>query len=145
MTPERWQQVEELYHRVLGCPESDRDGLLREECSNDDDLRQQVESLLKQGDVTGGFIEQAVDQAAREMDGRGASASWVNRQIGAYRIVSLLGAGGMGEVYLARDTRLKREVAIKVLHSSVAHEPDHLARIQREARLLASMNHPNIA
>src|SRR5688572_6166586 len=66
-------------------------------------------------------------------------------RIGAYEVVSLLGAGGMGEVYRARDTRLKREVAIKILPESFAAEPERLARFQREAEVLASLNHSNIA
>src|SRR5262247_1389607 len=66
-------------------------------------------------------------------------------RLGPYEVVSTLGAGGMGEVYRARDTRLKRDVAIKVLPESVASNPDRLARFQREAEVLASLNHPNIA
>jgi hypothetical protein len=66
-------------------------------------------------------------------------------QLGPYVIVSSLGAGGMGEVYRARDTRLKREVAIKILPDSFAHDPERLARFQREAQVLASLNHPHIA
>src|SRR6266699_632982 len=66
-------------------------------------------------------------------------------RLGAYEIIGLLGAGGMGEVYRARDTRLKREVAIKILPEAFASDPDRLARFQREAELLASLNHPNIA
>src|SRR5262245_37431601 len=69
----------------------------------------------------------------------------VGARLGAYEIVSALGAGGMGEVYRARDTRLDRDVALKVLPDSFVHDPDRLARFQREAKVLASLNHPNIA
>ena len=69
----------------------------------------------------------------------------IGSTLGAYEIVGALGAGGMGEVYRARDTRLKREVAIKVLPDAFANDPDRLARFQREAELLATLNHPNIA
>src|SRR5437868_4291699 len=65
--------------------------------------------------------------------------------LGPYKILALLGAGGMGEVYRARDTRLKRDVAIKILPEAFATDPDRLARFQREAELLATLNHPNIA
>src|SRR6266851_1534345 len=67
------------------------------------------------------------------------------RRLGPYEILSAIGAGGMGEVYRARDTRLKRHVAIKVLPEAFAQDPDRLARFQREAELLATLNHPNIA
>jgi serine/threonine protein kinase len=66
-------------------------------------------------------------------------------QLGSYEIMALIGAGGMGEVYKARDTRLQRDVAIKVLPDSLAGDPERLARFQREAQVLASLNHPNIA
>ena len=66
-------------------------------------------------------------------------------RIGSYEVVAQIGAGGMGEVYRARDTRLKREVALKILPDSFANDPERLARFQREAEVLASLNHPNIA
>src|SRR5580765_323823 len=69
----------------------------------------------------------------------------VGSRLGPYEILALLGAGGMGEVYRARDTKLNRDVAIKVLLPSVANDPDRLARFRREAQVLASLNHPNIA
>src|SRR5215468_4454023 len=72
-------------------------------------------------------------------------ASIIGQKIGAYEVLALIGSGGMGEVYRARDTKLKREVALKVLPESVAQEPDRMVRFQREAEVLASLNHPNIA
>src|SRR6188474_146810 len=72
-------------------------------------------------------------------------ASLIGRRIGSYTIHSFLGAGGMGEVYRARDDKLERDVAIKVLPPSLTSDPDRLARFQREARILASLNHPSIA
>jgi eukaryotic-like serine/threonine-protein kinase len=69
----------------------------------------------------------------------------VGTRVGPYEVTASVGAGGMGEVYRARDTRLKREVALKILPASVATDPDRLARFQREAEVLASLNHPNIA
>ena len=69
----------------------------------------------------------------------------IGTRLGPYEIVSAIGAGGMGEVYRARDTQLKREVAIKVLPDTFSQDPDRLARFQREAELLATLNHPNIA
>src|SRR5258708_28227573 len=69
----------------------------------------------------------------------------VGDRLGAYEILAPIGAGGMGEVYPARDTRLERDVAIKILPEAVAHDPERLARFEREAKVLASLNHPNIA
>src|SRR5678815_3105504 len=69
----------------------------------------------------------------------------IGTELGSYEIVALLGKGGMGEVYRARDTKLKREVAIKTLPEDVSRDPDRLSRFQREAEVLASLNHPNIA
>ena len=71
--------------------------------------------------------------------------SLIGRQVGSYEVISLLGEGGMGEVYQAHDTKLGRTVAIKVLSPEFIHDPDRLARFQREAKMLASLNHPNIA
>src|SRR5207253_315404 len=73
-----------------------------------------------------------------------AKASWIGRRIRTYEFVSLLGVGGMGEVYRARDTKLQRDVAIKVLPSSLAREPERLKRFEQEARMLAALNHPHI-
>ena len=80
-----------------------------------------------------------------QTDALDAAGSLVGKQYGSYRILSLLGAGGMGEVYRARDSKLGREVAIKTLTPEFARDPDRIARFQREAKLLASLNHPNIA
>ena len=92
------------------------------------------------------FIETPALQAAASLGGTQADApAMTGGQIGPYKILSLLGVGGMGEVYRARDTKLGRDVAIKILPSLFTHDPDRRARFEREARLLASLNHPNIA
>src|ERR1700682_1179881 len=89
----------------------------------------------------------ALQQAARKDQAmvRDSGQSLRGRQLSSYQVLSLLGAGGMGEVYQAHDTKLGRDVAIKVLPSAFVHDPDRLSRFQREARMLASLNHPNIA
>src|SRR6266853_4856237 len=133
---DRWQQIEELYHAA----QEDRAVLDRA----DPELRREVESLLAQ-EKGAGFLESpALEVAAQQFaDERGQDL--IGRRIGAYQILSLLGAGGMGEVYRAKDTKLKREVALKVLPDAFASEPERMARFQREAEVLASLNHPNIA
>jgi Tol biopolymer transport system component/predicted Ser/Thr protein kinase len=128
-----WQQIEELYHAAR----EDRAALDKA----DPELRREVESLLAQEKGVDFLDSPALEVVARKLAGQDLIGRW----IGTYEILSLLGAGGMGEVYRARDTKLKREVALKVLPEAFAGDPARMARFQREAELLASLNHPNIA
>src|SRR5215467_8044248 len=130
MTPERWRQMEHLYHSAR---EQGRAVL----ADVDFELRLEVERLLAQ-DASEGKI---LDRPAAELT---LTTVGVGSQLGPYKIESTLGAGGMGKVYRARDTKLKRDVAIKVLPEAFACDPDRMARFQREAEVLASLNHPNI-
>jgi len=131
---DRWDQIQDLYHRALARNKADRPGFLREACLGDESLCQEVESLLKYHSDA----QQAMEQPA-------ASALLIeSQQIGSYKILSMLGAGGMGEVYRARDSKLKRDVAIKVLPADFVRDPERVARFQREAEVLASLNHPHI-
>ena len=145
MTPERWQRVEMLCNAALECEASQRGTFLAQACGGDDELRREVESLLSQEKSAEGFLEAPAIGPAAKMFSEEQRESLIGRQMGLYKILSLLGVGGMGEVYLAHDSKLGRNVAIKVLPPSFVHDPDRLARFQREARLLASLNHPNIA
>jgi serine/threonine protein kinase len=138
----RWDRTEELYHAALERPESERAAFLRDAC-DDDALRRDVESLLAEGTADQFLATPAIELAGREM--ADSKDVLVGRRVGSCEILSLLGAGGMGVVYRARDTKLQRDVAIKVLPDSVAADPDRIARFAREARLLAALNHPNIA
>jgi eukaryotic-like serine/threonine-protein kinase len=113
-----------------------------EACGGNEALRQEVESLLASSDSAKSFLE--TPAVAQVEDALGAK-NLEGRQIGSYQIETWIGAGGMGEVYRARDTKLNRNVAIKFLLPAVAHDPDRLARFSREAQLLASLNHPHIA
>ncbi|MBI3048682.1 MAG: hypothetical protein HYY76_10280 [Acidobacteria bacterium] len=107
-------------------------------------MRRAVEALLAHAQTAEAFLDGSVGAVAAAVltDAPGALAG---RRIGAYSLLALLGAGGMGEVYRARDTKLGRDVAMKVLPASVAHDPSRRARFEREARLLATLNHPHIA
>ena len=106
-------------------------------------LRRDVQSLLDQASATG-FLAQPALQVAAGLVTSDSLAPLTGQQLGVYSITALLGRGGMGEVYRARDTRLGREVAIKVLPPALTANPDRLARFEREARVLASLNHPHI-
>src|SRR5213593_2572353 len=115
MTPERYRQVGEIYGAAIEIPIEQRAEFLRAACGGDDALRHDVELLLVHQSEGGGWIDgRALDIAAQAMAGM-KTGSWLNQQVGHYKVLSLLGAGGMGEVYRARDTRLSRDVAIKVL------------------------------
>jgi eukaryotic-like serine/threonine-protein kinase len=140
-SPERWATVERLYHAALVQPVDGRAAFLEEACAGNEALRREVESLLAaSGVLTGGAVV-----AAAGLVSNVGHWTLTGRRIGAYLILGPLGAGGMGEVYRARDTRLGRDVAIKVLPSGFTSHPDRLARFEREARVLASLNHPHIA
>ncbi len=145
MTPERWQKVEQLCNAALECEASQRGAFLAQACSGDDELRREVESLLSQEKSAEGFLEAPAIGPVAKMFSEEQSESQIGRQVGSCQILCLLGAGGMGEVYQARDTKLRRDVAIKVLPAAFVNDPERLSRFQREARMLASLNHPNIA
>ena len=147
MDQERWQRVEELFHAALERGPEARQELLNDACSGDTDLRRQVELLLARQEEAGSFLETPAMQGmtATETVAQTTSATLLGRQFGPYRVVSPLGAGGMGEVYRAQDSKLGRDVAIKMLPPQFARDPERLARFRREARTLASLNHPNIA
>jgi serine/threonine-protein kinase len=117
-----------------------------DQVSIDPSLRREVESLLAHEKEAERFLEApALEVAAKMLGNNGPGQSLIGRQIGSYQVLSLLGVGGMGEVYQAHDTKLGREVAIKVLPAGFVHDPERLSRFQREARMLAALNHPNIA
>jgi serine/threonine-protein kinase len=139
----RWQRIDDLYHAALQHDASGRQAFLRSECGEDEALRREVESLLAE-DPGDAFLETpALEVAARDL--ASAAHTLIGRHLGDYHVLSLLGSGGMGEVYRARDTKLQRDVAIKVLPSTIAGDAAAVARFAREARLLAALNHPRIA
>jgi Tol biopolymer transport system component len=144
MTPERWRQVEEIFHAALTRRGSDRAAFLASACGGDAGLRREVESLLAQHASNDGVLDgQAVVAAAQIVSDIGASML-TGRRLGPYQLHDRIGIGGMGEVYRARDTKLGRDVAIKILPHHFTNHPDRLARFEREARVLASLNHPHI-
>jgi serine/threonine-protein kinase len=143
MSGKRRHDLERICQAALDRDPHARSAFLAEACAGDDALRREVEALLAQEAAAADFMEVAVADAAERVAAERDAP--IGRAIGPYRVVSWLGAGGMGEVYRARDTRLDRDVALKMLSGSYAQQPDWLARFRREAKVLASLSHPNIA
>ena len=145
MDPDRWERVDRVYHAALAQPADRRAASLAEACGGDEELRREVESLLAQNVSADAVLTVGAVAAAAGLVSDAGRSALTGRRIGAYQILAPLGAGGMGEVYRARDTRLGREVAIKILPRAFTTDADRLARFEREARVLASLNHPHIA
>ncbi len=142
MTPERWQQVEDLYHAAYARPAGERAAFLDEACRGDEALRRDVESLLNDSSRDE-FLAAPSLQTTTHV-GAPAPPDLTGHSLGGYRLEALLGAGGMGEVYRSRDEKLGRDVAIKILPREFTSHPDRLARFEREARMLAALSQPNI-
>jgi serine/threonine-protein kinase len=157
MTDERWPRVKALFQAAVELPAGERAAFLAAATGDDEALRRDVESLLTSDTSNASFLDRLpvarASVLADPLAGPGASgnptpspiALAAGRRVGPYEIVATLGAGGMGEVYRARDTKLHRDVALKVLPDRFAIVPDHLARFTREAHVLATLTHPNIA
>src|SRR5215475_3454636 len=143
MNPDRWRQIADVYESALDCEPAARKSFLAEACREDADLRREVESLLAQEHTPLVVDHEMLTVAAAVLDD--VSRLEPGTALGPYCVKALLGAGGMGEVYRARDTKLNRDIALKVLPESFTRDPDRLARLTREAYVLASLNHPNIA
>jgi serine/threonine-protein kinase len=138
---DNWPRVKQVLEGALACEGADREAYLAKACGPDAGLRAQVDNLLAVRDRAETFLE---TPAALLLEDPPARDDQSGRVVNAYVLESRLGAGGMGEVYRARDTRLNRDVALKVLPAAFAADADRLARFKREAQLLASLNHPNI-
>jgi serine/threonine protein kinase/Tol biopolymer transport system component len=142
MTPERWQHVKALLQAALERKPVERTPFLDEACANDPSLRAEVQSLLASFEQAGGFIESPAVEVMAESLTNGVLA--VGSSFGPYQILDRLGSGGMGEVYLAEDSRLGRKVALKVLPAHFTTDKERLRRFQQEARAASALNHPNI-
>ncbi|HMJ04847.1 MAG TPA: protein kinase, partial [Chthoniobacterales bacterium] len=146
MTPERWSQVEELFESVIARAPAERAAWLDRICADDETLRREVEALLAAD-------ENAEEDGAWEEIASGVAAGWaaenegdelIGQTLGRYEVLSVLGAGGMGQVYCARDTALDRKVALKLLPPQFTRDRDRLRRFEREARAASALDHPNI-
>ncbi len=145
LSPERWRKIELLFHSALERDPGRRGEYLSEACEGDDDLRHQVEALLREETGAGNLLDRPMWDAARDfVEEKASSQIAIGSQLGPYRIEALIGIGGMGEVFLAHDTRLGRTVALKVLPRDSISDPTRKSRFLQEARAASALNHPNI-
>jgi Tol biopolymer transport system component len=144
MTPERWQQLKQIFQSALERNPAERSAFLTQACGGDPALRSEVESLIASHNQAGDSIEAMAGEAATEMLAADGAGSIVGKHIGHYLVISCIGRGGMGEVFLAQDTSLGRKVALKLLRSDFTSNEERLRRFQQEARAASALNHPNI-
>ena len=144
MTPERFVQISQLYSEAAELAPAARAAYLTQACAGDENLRREVESLLAEEALVGDFMGAPALKDAAALVTTEAPGTLVGKQLGHYQLLSLIGAGGMGEVYAARDTRIGRKVAVKLLPAAVARDTDRLRRFEQEARAVGMLNHPNI-
>jgi serine/threonine protein kinase len=141
---DHWASVKRIHQSALDRDPSERDTFLDELCGGDESLLREVQSLLKYEHAESFLDRPAMDVAPR-LSGEPQEHPLLGRTLSHYQVVSLLGAGGMGEVFLAQDPRLDRTVALKILPGDLAADPDRMQRFEREARAASALNHPNVA
>ncbi len=144
MTPERYQLIKELFHSALERPAEERPAFLAEACGDDTALRAKVEALVAADEQPGSFMDAPAYAVAAEMLTEDSTGALVGQSIGHYQVLALLGSGGMGDVYLARDTRLGRKVALKLLPDYLTDDENRIRRFKQEARAASALNHPNV-
>lgn len=143
MPDQNWDKLKKIFHAAVALPAAERAAYVNKVCDGNEPLREAVESLIKSHEETGNFVDAPAHEAAIEMLADGLEDR-TGQTIAHYTIRSLLGAGGMGQVYLAEDIKLKRKVALKVLPFITATDQAARNRLLREARSAAALDHPNI-
>src|SRR5687768_5391684 len=140
-----WTTVKRIHQSALDIDPSKRAAFVDESCAGDETLCRQVQSLLRYATEAESFLERPAVDVAPTPPGEPHETTLVGRIVSHYQVLSLLGTGGMGEVYLARDSRLDRTVALKILPGELAADPERMQRFTREARAASALNHPNVA
>jgi serine/threonine protein kinase len=142
---ERWQRIEGLFYAALELTPDTRAEFLDKNCDGDVDLRREVETLLDSAEKPMDFLEKPVIEAAHRMVSEASPPNIAAaKRLAHYQIISMIGAGGMGEVYLAEDIRLRRKVALKMLSPELTRDERGLRRFEHEAHAASALNHPNI-
>jgi serine/threonine protein kinase len=144
MTPERYQLIGQLFNEALELAAGARVAFLEQACGGDSQLLDEVEKLLAYDSDSEDFLSRPAMQVAAALFAQNQASNTVGKQIRHYEILSLLGVGGMGQVYLARDTRLERNVALKLLPAQFTGDAERVRRFEQEARAASALNHPNI-
>ncbi|HEY6802021.1 MAG TPA: protein kinase [Pyrinomonadaceae bacterium] len=144
MNSDRWTTIELLYNAALQLVAGDREAFIEQQCRGDESLKSEVLSLLASADCQDSFMEESAMPLALAIL-RSEVTSLVGKTVGRYKIVGVLGHGGMGEVYLAHDSSLNRKVALKLLPLSITDNRQRVLRFQREARAASAISHPNVA
>lgn len=139
-----WDRVREIFDSALEQDADERVGFIEDACGGDDDLRQEVETLLLSAEKVDGFMDRPAVGHVADLIAAPDSLLHVGEMLGRYEILRKIGEGGMGEVYLAKDGDLNREVAIKLLHEKYAKSESDIRRFTREAKAASTLNHPNI-
>jgi serine/threonine protein kinase len=146
MPDEHWERIQSLYHQALQLRSEERKAFLATACAGDEGVEREIEGLLCAAEHVSGFVEKLVGDAALQLVADPHRPPlMIGTRLAHYEIKAHLGSGGMGEVYQASDTKLNRKVAVKVLPEVFAYDPARMARFEGEAKVLASLNHPNIA
>src|SRR6185369_5461360 len=144
MTPERWQQVKQIFDSALKYAPKQRGVFLSQACSGDAELRSEVESLITSHEKEGSFIDEPAYCAAAELLANEKAELPSGDSIGNYEVISFISRGGMGEVYLAQDKRLNRKVALKLLPSAFTKDNERRRRFEQEARAASALHHQNL-
>src|SRR5712692_1551052 len=144
MTADRWQDIDRLFHSTLECAPEKRASFLSQACGDDHNLRTEVESLLRAHDQDGSFLDLPAYEVAADFLADAFGGLLAGQQIGPYKIIAPLATGGMGEVYLAQDSRLGRKIALKLLPPDFAKDQHRVRRFAQEARAASTLNHPNV-
>src|SRR6185437_4235378 len=144
MTPQRYERIADLFTAALAQSPDVRTAFLSETCNGDDELRRAIEDMLTADERATHFLEETPADIAAEALLARKDQALIGRTLGDYQVTARLGVGGMGDVFLARDLRLHRKVALKFLPREFSSDPARLKRFEQEARAVSALNHPNI-